>query len=239
MLSDESTGGGERVSMRPMERRQSRQFALALEAAVAGDGQFLLLCNVAAGLAGAGGVIAPSADFHDALRVRLLNTAPATAARPTVAHWRRRLVAAGAVLTISTGGIAATAVASTHALPGDRLYDVKRAVEGVQLALANGDRAKGDQYLSIAATRLSEVQALLARDGSQSADPVVVQELRDTLADMSDALAAGSSHLFAPFGHHHDPNVQAPLADFVDHRTTTLNDMRALLRPSCCPSRTR
>jgi hypothetical protein len=218
-----------------MERRQSRQFALALEAAVAGDAQFLLLRNVAAGLAGAGAIIAPSAEFSDALRVRLLNTAPAAVARPTTAHWRRRLVAAGAVLTISTGGVAATAVASTHALPGDRLYEVKRAVEGVQLALANGDRAKGDQYLSIAATRLSEVQALLARDGSQSADPVVVQELRDTLSDMSDALASGSNHLFAAFGHYQDPKVLAPLADFVDHRTTTLNEMRALLPVELLP----
>jgi hypothetical protein len=224
------------VSVKPSERRGSRHFAAALDSAALGDAQMLTLARLAGGLSGAGAIVGPNADFRDALRRRLLTVGVTPVARPSaIAPWRRRLVAAGAVLTISTGGIAATAVASTHALPGDRLYEVKRAVEDVSLALANGDRARGERYLSIAATRLSEVQALLRKNAGQSDDPVLVQELRDTLSDMSDALAAGSNHLFEAFSRGSDAKVLAPLEEFVARRSGTLDTVRALLPTELLP----
>ncbi len=224
------------VTVRPSERHGSRQFAAALECAAPADARMLTLARFANGLSGAGAIVGPNADFRDVLRRRLLAVGVTPAARPSaIAPWRRRLVAAGAVLTISTGGIAATAVASTHALPGDRLYEVKRAVEDVQLALAEGDRAKGERYLSIAATRLSEVQALLRKNAGQSADPLLVQELRDTLSDMSDALAAASNRLFDAFSHGSDAKVLAPLEEFVTRRSGTLDAVRALLPSELLP----
>ncbi|HEX3826101.1 MAG TPA: DUF5667 domain-containing protein [Sporichthyaceae bacterium] len=224
------------MTVRPAERRGSRQFAAALESAVPADAQAMMLARLAGGLSAAGAIVGPNADFRDLLRRRLLAVGVTPLARPSaIAPWRRRLVAAGAVLTLSTGGIAATAVASTHALPGERLYEVKRAVEDVQLALANGDRAKGEQYLSIAGNRLSEVQALLRKNAGQSADPVLVQELRDTLSDMSDALAAGSNRLFAAFDHAADAKVLAPLEEFVARRSATLDAVRALLPAELLP----
>lgn len=226
--------------MRPTERRHVRQFASALETASSGEGQLLPLARLATSLSGGAALVGPSDDFRLALRQRLLavgavsNTRPAS--RPTeAAAWRRRLVAAGAVLTIATGGIAATAVASTHALPGDRLYEVKRAVEDVQLALATSDLAKGERYLTIASTRLGEVQELLRRNAGQTDNPVVVQELRSTLSDMSEAIAAGSERFFAAFSHTTNAAVLVPLSDFVNRRVAALTDVGALLPAELLP----
>jgi hypothetical protein len=139
------------------------------------------------------------------------------------------LVAAGAVVAIATGGAAATAVASEHALPGDRLYDVKRAMETMQLALAHSDVAKGEQYLAIASTRLGEVQALLRETDGPISDPVLIQELRDTMSAMSDALAAGSERFFDVFNRTADATVLAPLEHFLTQRSGMLDEVRPLL----------
>jgi len=188
--------------------------------------------RVATALSAAGGVVVgPSDEFRLALRQRLLAVgavAPATAL-PTAAPWRRRLVAAGAVVAIATGGAAATAVASEHALPGDRLYDVKRAMETMQLALAHSDVAKGEQYLAIASTRLGEVQALLRETDGPISDPVLIQELRDTMSAMSDALAAGSERFFDVFSRTADATVLAPLEHFLTQRSGMLDEVRPLL----------
>jgi hypothetical protein len=188
--------------------------------------------RVATALSAAGGVaVGPSDDFRLALRQRLLAVgavAPA-APLPTAAPWRRRLVAAGAVVAIATGGAAATAVASEHALPGDRLYDVKRAMETMQLALAHSDVAKGEQYLAIASTRLGEVQALLRETDGPISDPVLIQELRDTMSAMSDALAAGSERFFDVFNRTADASVLAPLEHFLTQRSGMLDEVRPLL----------
>jgi hypothetical protein len=188
--------------------------------------------RVATALSAAGGVVVgPSDEFRLALRQRLLAVgavAPATTL-PTAAPWRRRLVAAGAVVAIATGGAAATAVASEHALPGDRLYDVKRAMETMQLALAHSDVAKGEQYLAIASTRLGEVQALLRETDGPISDPVLIQELRDTMSAMSDALAAGSERFFDVFNRTADATVLAPLEHFLTQRSGMLDEVRPLL----------
>lgn len=63
--------------------------------------------------------------------------------------------AAASVLTIS--GVAA---ASTSAVPGDALYNVKRSTERAQIALAGSDVNSGALYLEFARTRIAEAEAV-------------------------------------------------------------------------------
>jgi hypothetical protein len=184
-------------------------------------------------------VAAPTDDFRLALRNRLLavgavGVTPAPAFTPA-APWRRRLVAASAVLAITTGGAAATAVASADALPGDRLYQVKRAVEQVQLALAGSELDKAKRYLAIASERLSEVRALLQRNPGAAEDPALVQELRDTMSAASGALAEGAERFFAIFGQTADATVLAPLEKFLAERTALLSEIRGVLPAELLP----
>lgn len=219
--------------MVPRERLRTRHFALALEGAPAADVSLAALTRVAGALGTVGGGCpAPSDDFRAALRERLIAAAPQVRpvrGVPQPAPWRRRLVAASAVLAISTGGAAVTAVASTGALPGDRLYEVKRAVEFVQLALAPSDLAKGERYLAIASTRLAEVHGLLEESGGNLADPILVETLRTTLSDMSDAIAAGSERYFAVYQRTLDSAVLLPLEQYLQQRSLGLAEVRALL----------
>lgn len=222
----------------PVQRRRVRQFAAVLESVAGADAQVPGMARLAASFGSVGTIAGPGEDFRVALRERLLAAGAASAVdrRPVAAAaWRRRLVAAGAVLTIATGGVAATAVASTSALPGDRLYDVKRGVEDVQLALATGDLAKGERYLAIANTRLREVQALLLRNSGQTDNPVLVQELRAALSAMSEAITNGTERFFAAYTHTTNSAVLAPLGEFVDRRTGALGDVRALLPVELLP----
>ncbi|MGQ0844297.1 MAG: DUF5667 domain-containing protein [Sporichthyaceae bacterium] len=232
------------MTVRPQDLRQARRFAVALESGggSAGDGSgaaLVPLTRLANGIGQSLAPAAPSEDFRLALRSRLLavgavGVAPAPAlGSPT--PWRRRLVAASAVIAISTGGAAATAVASSDALPGDRLYEVKRAVEQVQLALAGSELDRGKKYLTIAATRMAEVQALLARNPQAAADPALVQELRETLSASSAALAEGSERLFAVFGETANAAVLAPLEQFLAERAAVLSDVRRLLPTELLP----
>jgi hypothetical protein len=218
--------------MKPGDRQRAREFAAVLDRVAVADLSMAPWTRVATALSVAGGVVAgPTDEFRLALRQRLLAVgavAPAPVL-PTAAPWRRRLVAAGAVVAIATGGAAATAVASEHALPGDRLYDVKRAMEHMQLALAHSDVAKGERYLAIASTRLGEVQALLRETDGPTTDPVLIQELRDTMSAMSDALAAGSERFFEVFNRTADASVLAPLEHFLAQRSGALDEVRPLL----------
>lgn len=229
--------------MTPRERARTRHFALALDTraldmrarGAAGDDVALaplLRLTEALGAAG-GGAIAPTDAFRQALRNRILAVG-AVSTRPAggisqPAPWRRRLVAVSAALAVTTGGAAATAVASTNALPGDTLYDVKRAVEQVQLALAPTELAKGERYLAIASTRLAEVQAMLEGNVAGVADPVLVDELRATMAAMSDAVASGSERFFAVFERTGDASVLAPLEEFLAQRSLGLSEVSGLL----------
>lgn len=232
------------VTVRPQDLRRAQRFASALEAGdgaalVRRDASLLPLVRLAGGLGPNLVLGTPSDDFRTALRNRLLavgavGVAPAPALVPA-APWRRRLAAATAVVAVSTGGAAATAVASSDALPGDRLYEVKRAVEQVQLALAGSELDKGQRYLAIAATRLSEVQALLSRNPQAGADPALVQELRDTLSAASAALAEGSERFFAAFGQTANAAVLAPLEQFLTERADALTAVRRLLPAELLP----
>ncbi|MGQ0467705.1 MAG: DUF5667 domain-containing protein [Sporichthyaceae bacterium] len=226
------------LTVKPQDPRRARRFAAALEGGAA-EAALLPLVRLAGAMGPALPVGTPTEEFRLALRNRIfavgaIGVAPVPMPVPA-APWRRRLAAASAIVALATGGAAATAVASSDALPGDRLYEVKRAVEQVQLALAGSELDKGKRYLAIAATRMSEVEALLARNPAAAADPALVEELRDTLSAASAALAQGSERLFAAFGETANAEVLAPLEQFLAERAGTLAEVRHMLPAELLP----
>lgn len=74
-------------------------------------------------------------------------------------------VAAGIVLVMGAGSAVA---ASASSLPGDALYGVKKAVERISLAMHRDPVGRVALHLQFAATRLSEVKAVLATGGDPS-----------------------------------------------------------------------
>lgn len=72
------------------------------------------------------------------------------------------LIAVALIIAAALGG--GTAVAAQSSLPGDPLWNFKTAVnEGVQGALAQGDEAKANWDITVAADRLSEAKELAAQ----------------------------------------------------------------------------
>jgi hypothetical protein len=104
---------------------------------------------------------AEQADVDDRLRLRR--------AEPRVRRRNRRLAAAisGAIIVGASGTMA---VAAQTALPGDRLYPLKRGLESAHAQLTFDRAARGRVLLDSASTRLDEV-AELSRTGA-SADSV-------------------------------------------------------------------
>lgn len=222
------------MTVMPRERQRVRQFALALDGGTVDETSVVPLARLADSLHGVGTAMyaAPSDTFKVALRNRLLavGTAPAPAGGlPSPAPWRRRLVAASAVLAISTGSGASLAIASSDALPGDRLYEVKLAIENVRLALAPDDLTRAERYLAIASTRLTEINEMLASNPNASADPALVQELRETMSAMAEAVAAGSALFFEIYERTGNESVLATLEQFLAERALGLSAVRDLM----------
>lgn len=80
---------------------------------------------------------------------------------------RSRLIVVGCAVA-GVLAIASVATASTSAVPGDPLYDVKRSTERAQLALAGSDLNSGELYLQFARTRAGEA-GKVAGDGERLA----------------------------------------------------------------------
>lgn len=219
----------------PRERQRVRQFALALDGGAVDESSAVVpLTRLADSLHGVGTALhtAPSDTFKLALRNRLLAVGAVSAPAgglTSPAPWRRRLVAASAVLAISTGSGASLAIASSDALPGDRLYEVKLAIENVRLALAPDDISKAERYLAIASTRLAEINTMLASNPNASADPALVQELRETMSAMAEAVAAGSALFFEIYERTGDESVLATLEQFLAERALGLSAVRDLM----------
>ncbi|HJR18286.1 MAG TPA: DUF5667 domain-containing protein [Actinomycetota bacterium] len=89
-------------------------------------------------------------------------------------------LAAGMILVLGAGSAVA---ASSSALPGDTLYGVKRAVERVSLAMHRDPGSRAELQLQFAATRLAEIDALLAA-GEDPAE--ALDGLEDALAGAED-----------------------------------------------------
>jgi hypothetical protein len=92
------------------------------------------------------------------------------AGRPDGPRGARRLLVnaiSGACAVMLLGAL--TVLLSRGALPGEMLYSVKRASEGVELGLTNGQEEKGLKHLEFAAIRLEEVSDLVGRGATTAA----------------------------------------------------------------------
>lgn len=156
----------------------AEEFAAALEgrgaASARRDPALSPLLSLAEGLQSV--PLAPSADFRDALRRRLLAVAtvapvelpapnPVERAKTWVEGWRvQKAMAAAAASMAAVVGLSAVGVGASRSLPGDALYGVKRSAEGVQLSLARNDVNRGKRHLQHAETRLDEIAQLVDVD---------------------------------------------------------------------------
>lgn len=100
----------------------------------------------------------------------------------TIAAWwadgrrqGRLAVAAGVAVVLLMA--AAVGLAGDRSLPGDPFFGIKRATEAVQLSMTRGDLAHGTVHFRFAATRLTEIHQLLARDGGLAATSVSTHPL--------------------------------------------------------------
>jgi hypothetical protein len=162
-------------------RRQARlaqEFAAALEgrgvSSARRDPALAPLLALAEGLQAV--PLAPSTDFRDALRQRLVAVAgvapapvsvpsPAQRAKNWVEGWRvQRAMGALAGSMAAIVGLTGVSVAASRSLPGDAFYGVKRTAEGVQVSLARNDVNRGKRHLQHAETRLHEIGDLVGTD---------------------------------------------------------------------------
>ena len=156
------------------------------------DPQLAELVEVSHALEYAASEAVPSAEFRNAARQRLVtemsrSSQRATSLRSSLADsirmWSLRIGAGLAALSFAG---AAAASASASALPGDALYPVKQATEGVALQLAPTESARQDVLLRQADTRVDEAARLL--DLGRAADAAAtVARYDDTVALLAEA----------------------------------------------------
>ena len=104
-------------------------------------------------------VLRDAADERHATEARLrLGGASTSTGRRSPTTVRRRRTAAAVAGVVLVGTSASMAVASQHALPGDRLYPLKRGIESAHAQLTFDRAARGEVLLDSASTRLDEVQ---------------------------------------------------------------------------------
>jgi hypothetical protein len=224
------------VTVSPAERRRAREFALLLEDTRPPAGHELEpLVALASSLRPPD--ISPRADFRAALRESLVaeaaarQLAPAGASRPTapqVPRHRVRTAVATGVLVSLVGGVGAAA-ASTHALPGDSLYGLKRGIESAQLRFAHSDLSRGRDLLDQADNRMSEAGALAASQDARS--PETTTRIAGTIADLETATRGAATALEASYADTGDLQPLIDLDRFVVDQRTRLADLSALLSP--------
>ncbi len=129
-------------------------------------------------------LVTAAAERQDADdRLRLRPTSPTTRRR------RRRLAAV--VSGFALVGVSATvAVASQSALPGDRLYSVKRGLESAHAELTFDRAARGRVVLGDAGTRLDEAQQLSREQADPARVDQALQAFTQEAIDGSDLLVA-------------------------------------------------
>jgi len=181
--------------------------------------------------------IVPRAEFRAALRESLVaeaaarRVATAVAPKPADPQTRRhrvRTVVATGLLVSLVGGVGAAA-ASTHALPGDALYGLKRGLESAQLRFAHSDLSRGRDLLDQADNRLSEIESLATSADARS--PETTARIAQTIADLAAATRAGAGDLEASYA---DTGNVVPLVEldrFVVDQRQRLADLSPLLSP--------
>lgn len=91
-----------------------------------------------------------------------------------------------ALATMAGGG---AVYASQDALPGDALYQVKTAVEDLQVSLATGDQSKAQTYLNLTAKRLAEIEK-----ASQKGNATAAAAAADAVVQYVDAIDQHLAH---------------------------------------------
>lgn len=235
-------------------RRQARlaeEFAAALEGRGASsarrDPALAPLLALAEGLQAV--PLAPTDDFRDALRRRLVavaGVAPAPVAVPGpleraktwVEGWRVQKAIAGlAAGMAAVVGLTGVSVAASRSLPGDALYGVKRTAEGVQIGLARNAVNRGKRHLQHAETRLHEVGDLVGTDIALAPVPsgpgqitVAFGGSRSTkvasaLHAMDHETRDGSLLLFTAYTTEHDDSLLRIVRDFTDRQRVHLGQV--------------
>ncbi len=117
------------------------------------------------------------------------------AGRPARVNARLRPLQAFAMsavaLAVAVVVVLSVGLASLHAMPGNPLYSVKRVVENVGLA-ASGGRSKIDRRLSLAETRLLELEYVQLRGMKTWFLPLVLDAESDIDEVKREAAALGS-----------------------------------------------
>jgi hypothetical protein len=167
----------------------------------------------------------PRAEFATDLRSRLMAEAE-TVLRPEAGNLllpvrdrgrrERRLVAAASAFVL-IGGTTTMAAAAQGSLPGEALYPIKRGIEQAQVGLSLSPAGKGEDLLSQASDRLTEVEGLLG-SGTVQAEPRVPA----TLEAFSASAREGSDLMFEAFRETSDPE------NIVSVRTFTAEGVRTL-----------
>jgi len=116
-------------------------------------------------------------------RLRLRPAAPRT-------RRRNRRLAAGISGVILVGASGTLAVAAQTALPGDRLYPLKRGIESAHAQLTFDRAARGRVLLDNASTRLDEVAELSRTGGSADSVSQTLDAFTQEAVDGSDLLVA-------------------------------------------------
>ncbi|MGH8970609.1 MAG: DUF5667 domain-containing protein [Actinomycetes bacterium] len=219
----------------PAERRRVGEFAARLEDERSTVGADLEpLVALAATLRPAR--LAPAPQFRAELRARLLREA---AARPPGAvprqrtsparHTHRLARAAAAATAVTVIGGAGLAAASTHSLPGDGLYPLKRSVESLELSLTRSDLDRGRELLEQADTRLTEAERMAASE--QAREQATLARIDTALAEMRTAVDGGSLALTDAYGDTGDPEALLLLERFVSDQRERLADLMSMLDP--------
>lgn len=131
------------------------------------------------------------------------------------AAWRRRLLAAGVGVAVATGSVGGIAIASSGAVPGDPLYSAKKMFENIQLSLSGSPTDRGGQYLHLADTRLSEIDALLSRRDADVPGSPTVAYLDQSLNDLQTMIGDGGQLLLDQVREHGDEQAVHVLSDFL------------------------
>ena len=122
-------------------------------------------------------------------------------------RWSTAIPVAVAVMMMSGGGVMA---ASTLSLPGQPLYDVKLAMEDMQVKLTPSSDAKTEVYAAIAERRVGEIVAL-----AETNKPILVGEttirLEETLAKVTGNMQLSVMERNGQFGTT-DAGAQPPMA---------------------------